>query len=72
MAEPIAVDGPPEQARCLQSVPTPVQAGGFDAVEMADQLAAALAAIRGYVPHRIWWEAGPAHALLAYQALRAM
>jgi hypothetical protein len=37
-------------------------------VELAAQLAAALRAVRGYVPHRIWWENGPAEALLTYQA----
>jgi hypothetical protein len=48
------------------------QPGESDAARLADELAAALRAIRGYVPHRIWWEAGPAHALIAYQALQAM
>jgi hypothetical protein len=48
-----------------------VQAADSDAAKLADELAAALRAIRGYVPHRIWWEAGPAHALIAYQALQA-
>ena len=71
MGDPVAVDGPPENTRTLRSVPPPVQAADSDSAKLADELAAALRAIRGYVPQRIWWEAGPAHALLAYQALRA-
>lgn len=44
--------------------------GDSDSAKLADELAAALRAIRGgHVPHRIWWEPGPARALLAYQAL---
>jgi hypothetical protein len=37
-------------------------------VVLTARLAEALRAVRGYVPHRIWWEAGPAEALIAYQA----
>ena len=70
MGDPVAIDGPPE-ARTLRSVPAPVQAADTDSAELAEQLAAALRAVRGYVPHHIWWEAGPAQALLAYQALQA-
>ena len=70
MGDPVTVDGPPERTRTLRSVPPPVQAGDSDSAKLADELAAALRAIRGYVPHRIWWEAGPADALLAYQALQ--
>jgi hypothetical protein len=70
--DPVAADGQPEErARTLRSVPLPVQPVDSDAARLADELAAALRAIRGYVPHHIWWDAGPAHALLAYQALQA-
>jgi hypothetical protein len=68
--DPVAVDGPLENTRTLRAVPT-VQAADSDSARLADELAAALRAIRGYVPHRIWWEAGAADALLAYQALQA-
>lgn len=72
MADPVAVDGPPPGSlRALRAVPAPVSAEGNrpgDLVELAAQLAAALRAVRGYVPHRIWWENGPAEALLTYQA----
>lgn len=71
MGDPVARDGPPEKTRTLRSVPPPVQAADPDSTRLADELAAALRAIRGFVPDRIWWEAGPAHALLAYQALLA-
>jgi hypothetical protein len=68
--EPVAVDGPFEaRGRTLRAVPLPVQAGDDDPARLAEELAAALRAIRGYVPNHIWWEAGPAQALLAYQAL---
>lgn len=52
----------------LQSV-SPVHAVDHESAALVDELAAALRAVRGYIPHRIWWEAGPADALLAYQAL---
>lgn len=69
MGDPVAVEEPPTGwTRTLRSVAPPVQTGDFDAASLADELAAALRAIRGYVPNRIWWDAGPAHALLAYQA----
>ncbi|MGH9008443.1 MAG: hypothetical protein ACRDYF_01190 [Acidimicrobiia bacterium] len=72
MNDPVAVDGPlADRARTLRPVPLPVQASDSDAARLADELAAALRAVRGYVPHHIWWGAGPAHALLAYQALHA-
>jgi hypothetical protein len=70
--DPVEFDGPPERVRTLHSVPPPVNTTAeTDFAKLADELAAALRAIRGYVPHRIWWEAGPAQALFAYQALRA-
>lgn len=71
MEDPVTVDGPPaERTRTLRPVPPRVQDGDADCAKLADELAAALRAVRGYVPHHIWWDAGPAHALLAYQALR--
>jgi len=71
VGDPAVVDGPPpERARTLRSAPPPVQAAESDLARLAEDLAAALRAIRGYVPHHIWWDAGPAHALIAYQALR--
>jgi hypothetical protein len=51
-------------------VAPPAPPADFDAARLADELAAALRAIRGWVPHHVWWQDGPAHALLAYQALR--
>ncbi len=70
MNEPVAVDGPLEaRQRTLRAVPLRVQAGDENSEWLADELAAALRAIRGYVPNHIWWEAGPAQELLAYQAL---
>ena len=73
MGDPVAVDGlpVPENTRTLRSVPSPERVAHSDSARLADDLAAALRAIRGFVPDRIWWEAGPAHALLAYQALQA-
>lgn len=75
MGDPVAVDGPPPGSlRPLRAVPAPVPAQTSepgDLVELAAQLAAALRAVRGYVPHRIWWQDGPAEALLAYQATQA-
>jgi hypothetical protein len=71
VGDPVAIDGPPENTMTLRSVPAPVQAADSDPATLADELAAALRAVRGYVPHHIWWEAGPAQALLAYQALQA-
>lgn len=71
MGDPVAVDGPPEHTRTLRSVPTPLQDADSDSARLAEELAAALRAVRSYVPQRIWWEAGPAQALLAYQALQA-
>ena len=75
MADPVAVDGPPPaNLRALRAVPAPVSEQGGrsgDPVELAAQLAAALRAVRGYVPDRIWWEQGPAEALLTYQATQA-
>ena len=74
MGEPAAADGPSmERALSLTSVPSP-STGAGQPVELADlavRLATALRAVRGYVPHRIWWEAGPAEVLLAYQATEA-
>lgn len=71
MGDPVAVDGPAEKTRTLRSISPPVQAPDSDSAKLADELAAALRAVRSYVPHRIWWEAGPAQALLAYQAVLA-
>lgn len=71
MGDPVAIDGPPENTRALRSVPPPEQAPDSDSAKLAEELAAALRAVRSYVPHRIWWEAGPAQALLAYQAVQA-
>ncbi len=71
VGDPVAVDGPAEKTRTLRSISAPVQAPDSDSANLADELAAALRAVRSYVPHRIWWEAGPAQALLAYQAVLA-
>jgi hypothetical protein len=71
VGDPVAVDGPPENTRMLRSVPPLEEAADATSVKLAAELAAALRAIRGYVPDRIWWEAGPADALLAYQAAQA-
>jgi hypothetical protein len=70
VGDPVAVDGPPEETRTLRSVPAPVQPTDSESAKLAAQLAAALRAVRGFVPDRIWWDVGPAHALLAYQALQ--
>ena len=71
MGDPVAVDGPPGNTRMLRSLRPPVQAADADSAKLAEELAAALRAVRGYIPQRIWWEAGAAQALLAYQALEA-
>jgi hypothetical protein len=71
VGDPVEIDGPTENTRTLRSVPAPVQAPDSDSAKLAEELAAALRAVRGYIPQRIWWEAGPAQALLAYQALQA-
>lgn len=71
VGDPVAVDGPPQNTRTLRSVPPPAQADDSDSAKLAEELAAALRAVRGFVPDRIWWDAGPAQALLAYQALQA-
>ena len=69
MADPVVADGPlAERARTLRPVPAPAGAPAL-AAGLAGELATALRALRGYVPHRIWWESGAADALLAYQAL---
>jgi hypothetical protein len=65
-----------ERSRPLRPVhpPSTVKDGSnppADFSALAAQLAAALRAVRGYVPHHIWWEAGPAQALLAYQVTEA-
>jgi hypothetical protein len=69
VADPAAVDGrsadrakrPPQvQPRAVED-----EAGS----RLAADLAAALRELRGYVPQRIWWLTGAAHALLAYHAL---
>jgi hypothetical protein len=67
--------GPPAEPARLRSVrPAPVDAESTEPADLAAlavltaRLAEALRAVRGYVPHRIWWEAGPAEALIAYQA----
>jgi hypothetical protein len=62
--------------RSLQEVPSDRTADAdpadpadlADLADMAARLAAALRAVRGYVPHRIWWETDAADALIAYQA----
>ena len=79
MFDPSATDGTPirgrsdasaeEQARALWSVPVGEPAGD-PAETLVAELAAALRAVRGYVPHRVWWEEGPAKALMTYQALQ--
>ena len=38
--------------------------------ELVHKLAAALRAVRGYVPDPIWWDTGAAHALIEYHARR--
>lgn len=69
MGDPVAVGWPAEEGtRVLHSVSSePVDRGPVPA-ELAERLAAALRAVRGYVPHHIWWEAGPAAALIEFQA----
>ena len=68
MGDPVAVDRrPADRVRILRPAPC-VPSADVDAAQLAAELAAALRAIRGYVPHQIWWDAGPAHALLSYQA----
>ena len=69
MKDPVPVDGPPrEPIRTLRSV-SPARADGeADVADLAAELAKALRAVRGFVPHRVWWDEGPAQALLAYQA----
>ena len=71
MGEPVAVDGPTKSTRVLRSVPPPEPPAEADFAKLAEDLAAALRAVRGYVPDRIWWEAGPAKTLLAYQATKS-
>jgi hypothetical protein len=72
VGDPVLVDRQPaDNRRTLRSVSPSEPNPEPDSAHLADELAAALRAIRGYVPHHIWWDAGPAHALLAYQALRA-
>jgi len=71
--DPVRVDRPlplVDGGRTLRSIPLPAPEGDADAARLADDLAAALRAVRGYVPHQIWWEAGPAQALLAYHAIQ--
>jgi hypothetical protein len=68
--DPVEIDRAPTMVVTgIRSVPVPPPAGELEADGLVDSLAAALRAVRGYVPHHIWWEEGPAHALLAYQAL---
>lgn len=73
MGEPLETYGQlVEQVRPLRSVPPPSTAAPDDddvaaLAELTARLAAALRAVRGYVPHRIWWQAGAADALIAYQ-----
>lgn len=38
--------------------------------QLAHKLAAALRAVRGHVPDRIWWDTGAADALIEYHARR--
>ena len=72
MGESVEAKGAPvETLRPLRPVPLPStsDAGVADPVILAARLAAALRAVRGYVPDHIWWwQDGPAEALLAYQA----
>lgn len=73
MADPARGDDepPPGLGRALRAVAAqtaPADPDPAELSELAAGLAAALRAIRGYVPQRIWWEEGPAEALLAYQA----
>ncbi|HVW31080.1 MAG TPA: hypothetical protein VHL53_00960 [Acidimicrobiia bacterium] len=74
MFDPSAPDGSAAgRARALWAVEGRDPAGDHPeqlVTELAAELAAALRAVRGYVPHQVWWEEGPAQALLAYQALR--
>ena len=71
MFDPVPVDRPSvDRTRMLRSVAPSAPSADCGSARLMDELAAALRAIRGYVPHHIWWEAGPAHALLAYQALQ--
>lgn len=71
MRNAVAVDEsstePPPTLRAVPCSPAPV---GLAPAELAERLAHALRAVRGYVPHRIWWEAGPAEALIAFNALQ--
>lgn len=80
MGDPAAADGHSVGPARLRSVLpsttdaelTDAQARGaaeFAALgELTARLAEALRALRGYVPHRIWWDVGAAEVLIAYQA----
>lgn len=72
MQNAVAVDGSSaERPRStLRSVPSAGASVELDASELAEKLAQALRAVRGYVPNRIWWEAGPAEALIAFNAMQ--
>jgi len=73
--DPAPDDGSPADcSRGLRVVPPWTAAGlsePVDVAELAARLASALRAVRGYVPHRIWWEEGAADALLTYQATQS-
>ena len=72
MRNAVAVDGSsvePPRIR-LRPVPCSPASVDLDPAELAERLAQALRAVRGYVPNRIWWEAGPAEALIAFNAMQ--
>lgn len=62
-----SVEPPRIRLRPVPSSPASVE---LDPAELAERLAEALRAVRGYVPNRIWWEAGPAEALIAFNAMQ--
>ena len=70
MGEPVEADwASVASPRPLRRAPSPsTTVADADPAVLAARLAAALRAVRGYVPHHIWWwQDGPAEALLAYQ-----
>lgn len=83
MQDPMTVEGGAAEAQtgrrgyrrlpggaALEVVGGPDEIDEQAAVRLLDKLAAALREVRGYVPHRVWWDAGAADALHEYQATR--
>ncbi len=75
MGDPAPADGHPREPARLRSVVPPPTADAESTapdvealVDLTARLAAALRAVRGYVPNHIWWDAGAAEALIVYQA----